>query len=251
MEVRTEMTPGLKLTRIAAAAIVFTLHLLAGEVSKAQSAEDTLQKARDTYSQMKSYSDTGVVLVEYGISSEDRHTFSTAFNRSPRHFLLDFHKQGGDRYVIWADPDSFHTWWKATGQQTDYPNPNNLPAFSLSGPSTAGVALKIPTLLYGKSPLGAAMLNLHDPVLEGTEQVGNHHCHRISGRAGDTYSASGKEVNIHKTTVWIDGDSFLVRKMLEVWDPLPGQRNRMTTIFEAQQNPALDEVRFKFVHGQK
>src|SRR5215467_314755 len=107
--------------------------LVVHAAAHAQNAESILQKARDTYAQLKSYADTGVMVHEYGTSSVDKHTFSTGFNRSPRHFLFDFHKQGGDRYVIWGDPDAFHTWWQATGQQTDYPNPNNAPAISLSG----------------------------------------------------------------------------------------------------------------------
>jgi outer membrane lipoprotein-sorting protein len=212
----------------------------------AQSAESILQKTRDTYAQVKSYADTGVVLYEYGASSEDKHTFSTLFNRAPRHLLLDFHKQGGDRYVIWADPDAFHTWWKTIGQQTDYPNPNNAGALNLSAPNTGGIALKIPTLLWGKA-FESAMLKIADPVLEGTEEIGGHRCQRIAGRASDAYAATGNEVNVRKVTIWIDAESFLVRKILEEWKPLPGQRNRVTTIFEPQANPALEESQFKFV----
>jgi len=211
----------------------------------AQSVESILQKSRDTYAQLKSYTDSGAVLYEYGVSSEDKHSFSTAFNRAPRHLLLDFHKQGGDRYVIWADPDAFYTWWKATGQKTDYPNPNNTPALSLSAPQTSGVALKIPTLLYGKA-FESAMLKIAGPALVGPDEIGGRHCQRITGQASDVYSASGKEVNIHKVTVWIDAESFLVRKMLEEWKPLPGQRNRVTTTFEPQADPTLDEAKFKF-----
>lgn len=227
------------------------LPLLAVASANAQTADSILQKTRDAYAEMKSYADTGTLVNEYGRSSQDTHTFSTNFNRSPRGFLMDFHKLGGDRYVIWGDPDSFHTWWKTTGNQSDYPNPNNLPAFTLSGPNTAQVAMKIPTLLYGKSPLAAAMLSLRDPVLEGTEQIGRSRCYRLSGRASDTYAASEKEVNVRKATVWIDTESFLVRKMLEVWDPLPGQRSRVTTTFEPQQNPVLGQTAFKFAAGQK
>src|SRR5579864_5992610 len=133
------MATHFRASRLFGAAIAFALPLLAAAVTQGQNAEDVLQKARDTYAQMKSYADAGVVLYEYGTSSVDRHTFSTAFNRNPRHLLLDFHKQAGDQYVIWADPDAFFTWWKTTGQRTDYPNPNNTPAISTSGQQTSGV----------------------------------------------------------------------------------------------------------------
>ena len=90
-------------------------------------------------------------------------------------------------------------------------------------------------------------MDIADPALEGTEDVNGHRCYRITGRASDVYTATEKEVNIHKATVWIDASSFLVRKMLEEWKPLPGQRSRTITTFEPQPNAALDANRFKFV----
>ena len=239
------MVAHLKFTKTFSAAIVSCLTLFAGAPARAQNAESVLQKSRDAYGQMKSYADTGIVLYEYGISSQDRHTFSTGFNRAPRRVILDFHKQGGDRFVIWADPDAFHTWWKTTGQRYDYPNPNNTPAITLSAPTTGGVAIKIPTLLYGKA-FGAAMLNIADPKLDGAEAIGGHRCQRITGRSSDVYSASGKEVNIRKVTVWIDSDSFLIRKMTEEFTAPPGQRNRTSTTYEPNANPLLDEAKFSF-----
>ena len=228
------------------ALLVFGAVALLSPAANAQSAESILQKTRDAYAQLKSYSDTGVVLYQFGADSEDKHSFSTAFNRSPRHLLLDFHKQGGDRYVIWADPDAFHTWWKTTGQQTNYPNPNNTPAISVSDLNSQGTALKIPTLLYAKA-FGAAMLNIADPAVDGNEEMGGRRCHRIIGRMSDVYGATGNEVNIRKVTVWIDTDSFLVRKMVEESKAPPGQRNRKITIYEPRANPTLDDAKLKFI----
>ena len=235
--------------RLAAGLTAWSFMFL-GSAAHAQSAESILQKTRDTYAQMKSYADSGVVLNQYGASSEDKHTFSTAFSRSPRHFLLDFHKQGGDQYVIWADADAFHTWWKTTGQQTDYPNPNNVPAIGMSGQNTAQVGLKIPTLLWGKA-FSSAMLNIHDPEVDGTEQVSGHPCHRVIGRMSDVYSATGKEVNIRKITVWIDAESFLIRKMTEDFKALPGQRSTVVTTYEPRANSSLDDAQFKFTPPQQ
>lgn len=205
----------------------------------------TLQRTRDAYLALKSYSDFGVLVHEFATSSHDRHAFTTYFNRAPRGFLLDFRQQAGDRYVIWGDPDAFHTWWQATDQRYDYPNPNNVAAFS-GLPQAAGAALKVPTLLYGRSTLAAKMLDIADPLSDGFEDVSGHRCYRITGQASDVYAATGKEVNVHRVTVWIDAESFLVRKMLEEWKTIPGQRWRDTTTFEPQANPALDASRFKF-----
>jgi len=208
--------------------------------------QELLDQTRAVYAALDSYSDTGVVVHEYGTSSQDQHTFNTSFKRNPRGFLLDFHKQGGDRYVIWGEPEAFHTWWKTTGQQYDYKNPNNASAISGSSQNTSGAALKIPTLLYGKSSLAAALLNMEGPAVSGTENLGGGRCYRVTGRASDRYSASGAEVNVHRITLWVDAESLLIRQVVEEWTPLPGQRSRLITTYQPQANPALtvDAVRF-------
>jgi hypothetical protein len=229
------------------ATVVCTTAVFVTPLAGAENPEDILQRTRAMYVALGSYADTGIVLSEYGTSSQDRHTFTTYFNRNPRHFVLDFRKQGGDQYVIWGDPDAFHTWWKTTGQQYDYPNPNNITAISQSGLNTGGSALKIPTLLYGKSALAAVLLTIADPVLDGTEEIGGRRCYRLTGRASDMYAATGKEVNIHKITVLIDAESLLIRKVLEEFKPRPGQRSRTITTFEPKANPSIEDSRLKFV----
>jgi hypothetical protein len=213
---------------------------------RARGADDILQRTRAMYGELRSYADTGTVINEYGTSSTDRHTFTTVFMRTPRHFLLDFTKQGGDRYVIWGDPDAFHTWWKTTGGRFDYPNPNNASAISQSGQNSAGVSGKIPPLLYPKASLGGDFANFVDVTTDSTEVVEGHRCYRLHGRASDTYTASGKEVNVRSMSVWIDAESLLIRKVLSEWVPLPGQRSRVITTYEPQANPTLDESRFRF-----
>lgn len=217
----------------------------------AQTAESIVQKMHDTYAALKSYSDTGVILDEYGSSSADRHTFTTNFNRAPRHFLLDFRKQSGDRFVVWGDPDAFHTWGKTTGQQYDYPNPNNVAAISMSGYNTKDSVLKVPPLLYSKAALGGFFNNFADPVLDGTEDIGGRRCYRVVGRVSDMYAATGKEVNLRKVTLWIDSESFLLRQVREEWKTVPGNRSRLITTLQPQANPTLDDSKFKFVAPQQ
>jgi len=213
--------------------------------ARAQSADSVLQKMRDTYGAMKSYSDTGHIVNEYGAT--DRHTFSTYFNRSPRRFLLDFRKQGGDQFVIWADQDAFHTWWKTTTQQTDYPNPNNAPAISMSGRNTTSAALKAPALLYSKVDLGGDFNNFADITLDGTENIAGHDCYRLVGRASDRYAATDKEVNVRKMTVWVDTSSSLLRQVREEWKAAGGGVNRITTTYQPQANPTIDDGKFRFI----
>jgi outer membrane lipoprotein-sorting protein len=211
-----------------------------------ESPDAVVQHVRETYAALQSYADRGVVIREYGESTQDRHTFTTAFNRAPRHFLFDFHKQGGDRFVIWGDPDAFHTWWKTTDQRTDYPNPNNVSAINLNDFPTSGSATKITVLLYSKAPLIGALTHFADPSLEGTEKIGGQECYRIVGRTSDVYGATGKEVALRKVTLWIDTKSLLIRQIREEAKATPGAMNRLTTTFEPAANPSLPNTAFQF-----
>ena len=186
--------------------------------------EDLLEKSRAMYAALNSYSDTGIVTHDYG------------YTNSPAH---------DDRYVIWGDPQAFHTWWKATGVESDYPNPDNAGAFTTSAVNTVGATGKIVSLLYKKGALPSDFAYFNDAVVEGKENISAHECYRLVGTAKDVYG-TGHEVNVRKLSVWIDTDSLLIRKIVEEWKPLPGQVSRITTTFEPQANPALDESKFKF-----
>jgi outer membrane lipoprotein-sorting protein len=234
-------------------ASLLALSAAAGAAALAQSpdAGDVMHRVRTAYGELRSYADTGTVTVEYGTSSVDRHTFATAFIRAPRAFRLDVTKQAGDRYVVWGNPEAFATWWKATGQRFDYPNPNNAPAISTSGRNTAGVGLKIPTLLYATAPLGGDFANLAGLSVAGREAVGGRACHVVAGSASDTYAASGREVNVRRLRLWIDAETFAIRRVVEEWPAPPGQRSRTITSYEPQFDPALDASGLTFTPPSK
>ncbi len=228
-------------------AVVTIAFVFGAPAPRLRAADDILQQMRAMYAGLRSYADTGSVLYEYGTGSKDRHTFSTLITRTPRRFYFDFHKEGGDRGVIWGDPDAFHTWWKTTGQVFDYPNPDNLGAFSTASYTTYGAATKVPLLWYSKAPLQGPFTNFTDGEVEGTELVGGHKCHRIVGITRDVYSATQREVNARRLTVWIDVESLLIRKVFEKpRTSLPGHIDGTTTTYEPQANPALDDSRLRF-----
>src|SRR3982751_3547607 len=81
--------------------------------NRSLAANEVLQRSFAKYASLTSYSDTGVVVYEYGTASKDRHTFTTYFSRAPRSYYFDFKKESGERFVIWGDPEAFHTWWSA------------------------------------------------------------------------------------------------------------------------------------------
>ena len=205
-----------------------------------------VEHTRSLYAALSSYSDTGTVFKEYGQTGHDQFSFTTAFNRTPRHVLFDYGKSGGDRYVVWADPEAFHVWWKATGQVTEYPNPRNSGAITLSDYPTGAAISKIVPLLYAKANLPGAMQNFDTARLAGTEEVGGSRCYRLEGSTSDSYAATGNKVNVRKITVWIDSTSYLIRRVLEDSPAPAGSLNRTTTTFDPKANPRINDDSFKF-----
>ena len=101
--------------------------------------EDILTRSRAKYASLKSYADTGTVVLEYGVSSLSRHTFKTYY-RAPRHFYFDFTEDkadGGSRMVIWCDGGDFQAWSSETGLHNVYPKGQGAPRSStaVSSPS--------------------------------------------------------------------------------------------------------------------
>jgi outer membrane lipoprotein-sorting protein len=212
----------------------------------AETPEAIVEHMRSVYAALTSYSDKGTVTREYSATSRDTFSFTTHFNRSPRHFLFDFNKPSGDRLVVWGDPDAFHTWWKAAGQTNHYPNPNNTNALTLNDYPTSGTISKIVPLLYAKAGLPGTIVQFVSKSQVGMEQVGGSKCFKLEGTASDSYGATGNKVNIRTVTLWIDSTSYLVRKISEETPASPGTLNRTTTTFDPQANPRLEDSAFKF-----
>jgi outer membrane lipoprotein-sorting protein len=207
-----------------------------------------LEHSRSVYGALSSYSDSGTTVIEYGPSNQpgrDENSFSTWFNRAPRHFLFEYRKPS-DRMVIWGDPDAFHVWWKATGQVSEYPNPKNTGALTLSDYPTNSTISKIPPLLYSKANLPGAVAAFEPTRVAGTEEVDGSKCYRLEGTASDSYGQTGNKVNQRHITVWIDASSFLVRKVVEEAATAPGSVNRTTSTFRPQANPQISDDHFQF-----
>jgi len=205
-----------------------------------------LEHMRSTYAAMGSYADTGTNLKEYGGNSHDESTFTTYFTRAPRHFFFDYHKPSGDRMVIWGDPDAFHVWWKATSQVSEYPNPKNTGALTLSDYPTDATISKIPPLLYSKAGLPGAVSEFEPARMAGMENISGSKCYRLEGTSSDSYGQTGNKVNVRTVTVWIDASTYLVRKVVEDAPAAPGAINRTTTTFDPKANPKLSVESFHF-----
>ncbi len=210
-------------------------------------AKDIWTRTLAAYAALRSYSDSGTVLVESpGVS--EKHSFTMRY-QAPRSFFFDFVKhEDADRYVIWSDADAFHTWWQTTGVEDEYPKGTGVNAFGQADFLTAGSALKLPPLIFAQSGLQGSLTNFKDPVLDGTEKLGVHNCYRLVGMTRDIYTATQREVNIRKLTVWIERDTLLIRKIVEGSPKgIPAaQAMQSTTTFEPKANPKLDAASFHF-----
>ena len=210
-------------------------------------ADDIWQRSLSAYEGLTSYADTGVVLVEAPSISES-HSFTTRYG-TPRSLYFDFVKnEEVDRYVIWSDEEAFHTWWQTTGVEDEYPRGSGIGAFAQADYLTNGSAMKLLPLIFAKSGLQGALTNFRDFALDGTEKIGGHDCYRLAGRTSDVYTATGREVNIRKVTVWIDSETLLIRKVFEDTPKgtPPALFMHTTTTFEPQLNPALQDDAFAF-----
>ena len=184
-----------------------------------------------------------------GGTIKERHTFNTYY-RSPRYFHFDFTKhQKADRIVVWSDETAFHTWWQTTGVETTYPKGQGSSAFITATPLTKNAVTQIAPLLFSQAGLVGTLTEFADASVVATETVGGRKCHKLVGIARSVYGATQHVVNVRKTTVWIDAETYLVRKIVE--DAPRGTPTgtvlRVTTTFQPQGNPKLEDRHFVFV----
>ncbi len=226
-------------------------------VPPAPSAEDILARSKAAYASLKSYADSGTVLLEYGPVGpvngvvRELHTFRTYY-RAPRSFLFDFAREKNtDRFVVWSDDQAFHTWWKTTGVEESYPKGQGVTAFATGAPPTKGSLTQIAPLLFATSGLAGTVTEFGDVTDTRTEKLDGHPCYRLTGVAKSVYRATGREVNVRPTIVWIDSETLLVRKVVETLQAPPEDVNMVTTTFSPHANPTLSDASFRFTPPAK
>jgi hypothetical protein len=199
------------------------------------------------YAGLKSYADSGTIIFESGRTaspSVEQHTFKTYF-RAPRHYYYEFNedrKAGGDRWVIWGDPGTLYTWWSATGVQTAYPVGKGANAF-MSSPHARVIA----SALFPQARLASTITELGDVTEAGVELVGGVRAYKLTGVARAVYG-TGHQSNVRSTTVWIDAETLMIRKVLEDTPRghLAGHVSRYTLTLDPRVNPALEDRVFGF-----
>jgi hypothetical protein len=195
------------------------------------SAADILERAHEAYATCTSYRDTGDVVTSF-IHEQPRQRrttskpFLTRFAR-PDRFRFEFKErdigpeENWKRYLIVAAGDVVRRWWSI---RPDREPPASL-SMALAGATgvSGGSAYTIPHLLM--PDLGSKSLLSVEVVAEsrhdGEESVDGRSCHRILCR----YSRGSDN------TLWIDAETFLLRRIFTMHDFDPSSmRQRLTEI---------------------
>lgn len=226
---------------------------------------DVLRNSISYYATLTSYADTGTVREEMpGIVDESK--FTTYFRRQTRDLYFDYQDltstNPGTKFTI--DMSASRTvFWMVKGEMQKYEfrtkthevvNPDGggqVRALQNASHATAGVSMLIPSLLYSQARLPSSLLQIEEATLAGVEEINKRRCHKVAGIAAGYYP-SGQRTNVRPVTVWIDEETKLIRRVLEDTPKgyQAGSYQRITTTFEPQANPTLDDKKFQFVVPQ-
>jgi outer membrane lipoprotein-sorting protein len=152
---------------------------------------------------------------------------------------------------MWCDGGDFQSWSSALSQHVTYVRGENtvIGGFAAAGATTFRTITLITALLFANSGLTSTLLEFGDDyTVDGTEDVGGHRCHKLVGIARSLYAKTQRITNARRTTIWIDTESLLVRKVFE--DTPDGSPQtaviRTTVTLDPRPNPTLEDARFTY-----
>jgi len=225
---------------------------------RALSAEDVLERTLALYPTLQSYSDTGTVTEEIS-GLINRSSFRTYYVSTPRNFFFE-HRQIvaeyetgqkiplSNRIVLWMLHGQLQSWNSELGTHDEFPEGTDQVApFVQATAGTSGAAVLIPSLIYARANLRTTIQELGDIAGAGFETLGGRRCYKIMGIARSVYP-SGAITNVRPATVWIDAETFLIRK---VFTDTPkgypqGSIYRLTIAYQPRLSPALGDSLFRF-----
>jgi hypothetical protein len=216
----------------------------------APSAERLLAQMRATYAALRAYADSGTVVVEEQPLGApmivERHSFVTRY-AAPRQFYFDFSKDrdtSDERFVIWCEGETFSSWWSATQTAERYRQGEGANAFAVSVLPTSGAALLIPPLLFQQAKLQGPLIDMSTPGYAGSEMLAGRLHHKLTAMVRLNHWSDATR----PTTVWLDAETLLIRKVLEETPTGMGSGvvQRVTTTLEPRADLELDDVRFRF-----
>lgn len=229
--------------------------LAAFRASRAQEVEapsdDLLSPVTATYGGLSSYSDSGTVEVRYQWPGTpllvETHRFETCY-RAPRNFFFRFDQDpaaGGDALVIWCDGGPFQSWWKATGVHSIHDGGKGAVAFLTAQSPTKDSANLVAPHFFPQAKLPGPSYALIEPREAGEETLAGRKCRKL---AADQRVTGVVTVEKRPTTLWIDEESGLIRKVLVDTEPggAEGMIDQRIFLIEPVANPELADDRFTF-----
>jgi hypothetical protein len=222
-------------------------------------AEEVLARIYAAYAALNSYADSGTVVDESN-GFRDRITFRTLQTRQPRNFLLDFRYagseydngfkiDGGERTMIWMQNGELQTWNSKTEEHATYPEDGGRQVDALTGAANAtrGVSVLVPSLIYIKAKMASVLRATEEVVAAGTETIGGRSCFKVMGVERWRYP-NGRITGVRPVTVWIDSETYLIRRLLEDTpkDSQRGSISRRVFTFEPQANPPIETGQFQY-----
>ena len=170
-------------------------------------AHEVLNRMAKTYANCKSYRDSGVVksvlILPVNGKQITEKPFTTAFVR-PDRFRFEFKAMefGGERYLVWQGGNDVKTWWDVK------PGVEKVESLglALAGPTgvSGGSAHTIPALLLPREVGGRRLTDITEPKRLADAKIDNVDCFVLDGQFGD-----------RPMTLWIDKQTFLVRRIAE------------------------------------
>ena len=182
--------------------------------------EKIIARMAETYAKCKSYQDTGTVktvFIQADGNRTDEKPFSTAFVR-PDQFRFEY-KEKVDSYlkekpcyIVWCKGAEVLTWFFAKSS-TDITKVESLSS-GIAGATgvSSGSAHTIPALLLTEVG-GRKLSEIKEAKLLEEAVFDNVNCYRIQGTFR-SYRDNGKSIT-KPTVIWIDKNSFLVRRIDE------------------------------------
>ena len=209
--------------------------------AKSLDARDILKKTAQVYRTSKSYSDTGTVQTHYKNASREwtgETRFKTAYV-APYDFrfessMRDFPGVEAN-FIAWRDRDGVKAWYNLDPGMEE-----NITSIQSALDAGAGISRDtsglIPGLIFSGTKLGGDIVRLANPVRLADTRIDGFDCFQVQG---DRWPHDGP------TIVWIDKESFLIRRIYEE-DDLPDATTKTTWHYEPALNVALGEAALRF-----
>jgi outer membrane lipoprotein-sorting protein len=208
-------------------------------------ASEILNRVTAAYAKCNSYSDTGVQCTTFRgkRGHTNQKTFETYFVRDggfrfeyaelTSGSMLEMLLRGEQRRVIWGDNHFVKDWWSIVKSG---PSENGLGG-ALGGAHgvSGGTSTTIPEMLLPEAISGRRFTNESWLPVVAVESFGQHVCFRLQTGEGTTMTA-----------IWIDRDSYLLRRVLENSVLDNDTKVEEVTVYEPSIDVAIDPARFTF-----